>query len=175
MSDWLDKITDVIRQNDAAKRSAEDAHVEAERKARQDFETSRDHLSDVVEPVLAEVAAHLNGLGKPAQVIPSTSMDAILGDAFVYRLVFEPERNRQAELAFGTDKATGTIHVSARLPGVSVPDEWVTADGLTADATRARVSRFVIEAISKAASRPTVDSRLSRSRDDTGGSSSRSS
>jgi len=161
MSDWLDKITDVTRRNDDAKRSAKDAHVEAERKARQDFETSRDHLSDVVEPVLAEVAAHLNGLGKPAQVIPSTSMDAILSDAFVYRLVFEPEHNRRAELVFGTDKATGTIHVSARLPGVSVPDEWVTADELTADATRARVSRFVTDAISKAALHPTVRPRFS--------------
>jgi hypothetical protein len=37
-------------------------------------------------------------------VIPSTSMDAVLGDAFVYRLVFEPEHNRKAELVFGTDK-----------------------------------------------------------------------
>ena len=161
MSDWLDKITDVIRQNDAAKRSAEDAHDEAERKAQQDFEISRDHLRDVVEPVLAEVAAHLNGLGKPAEVIPSTSMDVVLGDAFVYWLVFQPEHNRKAELVFGTGKATGMIHVSARMPGVSVADEWVAPDGLTADATRARVSRFVTEAISKAALRPTVHPRFS--------------
>ena len=161
MSGWLDKITDVTRRNDVAKSSAEDARVEAESKARQDFEISRNHLSDVVEPLLAEVAAHLNGLGKPAQVIPSTSMDVIYGDAFVYRLVFEPEHNRRAELVFGTGKATGIIHVSARLPGVSVSDEWVTADELTADATRARVSRFVTDAISKAALHPTVRPRFS--------------
>jgi hypothetical protein len=160
MSDWLDKITEVVQQNNAAKHTAEDAYVEAERKARQDFEISRDHLSNVVEPVLAEVVAHLNGLGRPAQVIPSTHMDTALDDAFTYRVVLDPGHNRRAELMFGTDKATGMIHISAKLPGVPMPDEWVTVEELTADAVRARVSRFVVGVISAAVSHPRVDPRL---------------
>ena len=144
MSDWLDDITASVQRADAQGQAHADA-VSAARAAREEnFRVSRDHIAQIVAPLLTAAAARLSSLGRAASVVVPPSTSETTDDRYVCRLVIA-----QSELVFGTNSRTGIggIYVTPIIAGSSRTPESICVEDLTEQVVQERIARFASTAV----------------------------
>lgn len=137
---WLAEIRDAVKKADTSAASRRAQQEQERRTVAEEFVANKNHLKDVVAPVLARAAQELAGAGRPAYAITLGGVDLALADVVECSLVIEgPDAKRH--LSFSARRDSSNIQVSSS--GRATRLNRGTRDSLTTDTVKAMVLDFV--------------------------------